>query len=195
MKLGLTNRGRTIWYGLLTAGVMILAIAGYGGYILYPRFHLPLVTGVGLLILAASAGIASFFSPCSFPLLVTLLSREPADVETPPSKRQHPILFSAALSLGASIFLLLTGAIVALGGGLFFKNITFASSTGRTIRTVVGSILIFLGLIQTGLLPVSFHAIADVFKPLQKRQARLRRKRPAFGYAFFGFIYLMAGFG
>ena len=194
MKSG-TDGGRTVWYFLLTAGVTILAVAGYGGYVLYPRFHLPAVTGIGLLILAASAGIASFFSPCSFPLLITLLSREPSVRETPSSKQQRPILFSIALSLGAGIFLLLTGVAVALGGGLFFKNITFASTAGRLIRIVVGVILIILGSVQVGLLPYSFHTITYIFKPLQKRQAQLRRKQPVLGYAFFGFIYLIAGFG
>lgn len=68
--------GGRLRYFLLISGISVLALVGYAGYVIHPRFDLPAVTGVGLLILAASAGIASFFSPCSFPLLVTLLARE-----------------------------------------------------------------------------------------------------------------------
>ncbi len=69
------DRGPVSRYALLVVGVAVLAIAGYTGYELYPRFDLPAAEGAGLLVLATGAGIASFFAPCSFPLLVTLLSR------------------------------------------------------------------------------------------------------------------------
>jgi cytochrome c biogenesis protein CcdA len=48
-----------------------VALTGYAGYELYPRFDLPALEGASLLVLAAGAGVASFFAPCSFPLLVT----------------------------------------------------------------------------------------------------------------------------
>ncbi|MDT8305317.1 MAG: hypothetical protein RRC07_05225, partial [Anaerolineae bacterium] len=65
---------RYLFLGLVIA-VLLLALAGYAGYVLYPRFALPAASGAGLLLLAAAAGLASFFSPCSFPLLATLLAR------------------------------------------------------------------------------------------------------------------------
>jgi hypothetical protein len=34
---------------------VILAVAGYNGYVLYPRFDLPAVSDTGLLVLAAAA--------------------------------------------------------------------------------------------------------------------------------------------
>lgn len=70
------NEGHGWRYAVLVLTIALLALAGYIGYILYPRFDLPGVSGAGLLVLAAAAGLGSFFSPCSFPLLVTLLSRE-----------------------------------------------------------------------------------------------------------------------
>ena len=63
-------------YALLVLAVAALASLAYAGYVLYPRFDLPPLQGAGLLLLAAGAGVASFFSPCAFPLLVTLLARE-----------------------------------------------------------------------------------------------------------------------
>lgn len=193
--MGRYEKNRISRYAFLTFGVAILALAGYIGYVLYPRFNLPSVTGAGLLVLAASAGIASFFSPCSFPLLVALLGRAPSAEDNKEQRIRHSILFSAALSIGASLFLLLTGAVIAAGGGALFRNVTFASTAGRIIRVFVGSFLVFLGLIQAGMLPFSFHKLEDLLKPLLRAEAGMRRRTPLIGFGLFGFTYLLAGFG
>ena len=57
-------------YLALTAGVVVVGLVGYLGFVVYPGLDLSAGVGVGLIALAAAAGIASFFSPCSFPLLV-----------------------------------------------------------------------------------------------------------------------------
>jgi hypothetical protein len=49
-------------YLLLALGVLLLAVAGYAGYVLYPRFDLPPATGVGLL-----PGLPRSFLPAPFP--------------------------------------------------------------------------------------------------------------------------------
>lgn len=180
-----------VWYSMLTLGVVMLAVAGYSGYVLYPRFGLPALSGLAVLVLAAAAGIASFFSPCSFPLLATLLARE-AGVERQTAKA---IRFAGALSIGAAAFLLLAGIAVALGAGALFAGVTFTSVTGKTIRSLVGLGLIALGLIQLGLIRVSFHGIDRLARPLLRYQAGERRERPTFGYAVLGFGYVLAGFG
>lgn len=187
---------RGIWYALLTLGVVILAVAGYVGYELYPRFDLPAAQGVGLLLLAAGAGVASFFSPCAFPLLVSLLAREtgtPAGAEG--GALGKALRFATALSLGAAAFLLIAGVAIALGGGALFAGVTFTSGAGMTIRSVVGALLIGLGLVQFGVLPNPLHAVEAVSRPLMRRQAEMRRKNPTTGFALFGFGYLLAGFG
>lgn len=192
---GEADSGRAARYGLLVAAVAIAGLAGYAGYELYPRFDLPAAEGAGLLVLAAGAGIASFFAPCSFPLLVTLLSR-PAGRSKNREPAARPVVFGAALSAGAAGFLLLAGVVIALGGRAFFETVTFTSTTGRTLRIVVGALLIGLGLIQTGVLASrSFHAVEGVTKNLNRSQARLRREHPVAGYTAFGFFYLLAGFG
>lgn len=63
-------------YAVLTILTLTVALFGYLGYVLYPRFDLPAGTGASLLLLSAAAGIASFFSPCGFALLVTVLARD-----------------------------------------------------------------------------------------------------------------------
>ena len=182
-------------YGVLTAAVVIIAVAGYIGYELYPRFDLPAAEGAGLLVLAAGAGIASFFAPCSFPLLVTLLSRQ-----VRPSARQQsagrPLVFASALAGGAAAFLVLLGLLIALGGSAFAASVTFTSTVGITLRIVVGALLVLLGLIQLGVFAASsFHAVEAVTKRFNRSQAQLRREHPVAGFTAFGFFYLLAGFG
>jgi cytochrome c biogenesis protein CcdA/copper chaperone CopZ len=181
-------------YAVLAVAVAVVALAGYIGYVLYPRFDLPAVQGAGLLALAAAAGFASFFSPCSFPLLLGLLGRQ-AVAQRTRGETARPVVFGGALAAGAGIFLLLAGVVIALGGEALFAGVTFTSSAGIAIRSIVGGLLVLLGLIQTGVLPFSLHAVSELARPLARWQARLRRKHPAAGFGVFGFAYVLAGFG
>lgn len=179
-------------YGLVVTGVVVLAVAGYAGYAVYPRFDLPALEGVGLVILAASAGIASFFAPCSFPLLLTLLSRQSGTVQV----HSSPVRFAVALAAGATAFLLLFGGLIAFGGQALARSITFTSTVGIALRIVVGMALVVLGLIQFGVLSDrTFRAVEPATARLNKVQARLRRRHPFAGFMAFGFFYLLAGFG
>ena len=185
-------------YGVLTVAIILVALAGYAGYELYPRFDLPAAEGIGLLALAAGAGIASFFAPCSFPLLVTLLSRQvgAAGQGKRAAGQRGPLVFALALSAGAVAFLVLLGLLIGLGGSAFAASVTFTSTVGITLRIVVGSLLILLGLIQFGVFAASsFHAVETVTKRFNRSQARLRREHPVKGFTAFGFFYLLAGFG
>lgn len=177
-------------YALLVGATAVAAVAGYAGYVLYPRFDLPPVTGASLLALSAAAGIASFFSPCSFPLAVTLLARE-----AKPGGQGRLTRLTLWLGSGALAFLVLSGVLIAAGAGAFFKEVTFTSAAGITIRAIVGLLLIFFGLIQMNVVRVSLLAVEGAARPMLARQARLRRDRPALAFGLFGFGYLLAGFG
>lgn len=179
---------------LAVSAVLLLALAGYLGYVLYPRFDLPAVSGSGLLLLAAAAGLASFFSPCSFPLLATLLARQVRDAEQGQAWARL-LRFGAALALGATLFLLLVGAAIALGAASLFAQVTFTSTAGRIIRAGLGSLLVVLGVLQwRGISPGS-GVIFRLFRPLAERQARWRRERPTLAFGLFGFGYILGGFG
>ena len=184
-------------YVALALGAVALALAGYLGYVIYPRFDLPAGQGAGLLLLAAGGGVASFFSPCSFPLLVTMLARPLGELALAHGRRRlrPALLFAAALSVGAATFLVGTGAVIALVGGRLFAGITFTSTAGRIIRLAVGLLLIVLGLIQLGRLPVDLRRYEPTLHRYLRRQARVRRQRPLVGFTLFGFGYLLAGFG
>jgi len=180
-------------YLLLALGVLLLTAAGYAGYVLYPRFDLPSATGVGLLALAAAAGIASLFSPCSFPLLMTLLAREATGDN---GRSSTPLIrFAGAFATGAALFLLLSGAALALGAAPLFARVTFTSNAGRILRAVVGVTLIGFGLWQIRGKSLNFGWLDTLLQPLWHAQVRLRRQRSAVGITLYGFGYILAGFG
>lgn len=181
-------------YVLLAAATVAAGLLGYLGYVLYPRFDLPAGSGAGLLLLASAAGIASFFSPCSFPLLLSILARAPGEAAGA-RRRETLLLYPVALAAGAALFLLAVGAIIAAAGTALFEGVTFTSLAGRVIRTVVGILLIALGLTQLGRLRVSFRRFEPAAHGFLRRQAGFRRRRPAAGFFVFGFGYVFAGFG
>ncbi len=184
-------------YALLVVATAAVALIGYLGYVFYPRFDLPAGTGATLLVVAAGAGIASFFSPCSFPLLLSMLARPIAAEAQAQSGRplRRAALFAAGLSVGASVFLVLVGLAIAAGAATYFDDVTFTSTAGITIRIIVGALLIMLGLIQLELLPISFRRFEPAMHGYLRRQAKVRRRRPVVGFTLFGFGYVLAGFG
>ena len=188
---------RTSIYALLVLATTAVALVGYLGYVLYPRFDLPAAQGATLLALAAGAGIASFFSPCSFPLLLSMLARPiAAEAQADRGHRfRKAATFAAALSLGASSFLILVGLAIAAGASTYFDDITFTSAAGITIRVVVGMLLVALGLVQLNLLPISFRRFEPAMHAYLRRQSQVRHRRPFVGFVLFGFGYLLAGFG
>jgi cytochrome c biogenesis protein CcdA len=148
------SKNNSLQYWIFVLVVVLLSIVAYAGYVLYPRFDLPSATSAGLLVLSVGAGIASFFAPCSFPLLVTLLGREVGanEAEGYGDSTRRALTFATALSLGAITFLVLSGIILALGGNALFANFTFTSPQAMTTRVVVGAVLILLGLVQAGVI-------------------------------------------
>jgi cytochrome c biogenesis protein CcdA len=188
------------WFGYaaFVLTVVLLGVVGYAAYLIYPRFNLPAVDTVGLFGLSIAAGIASFFSPCSFPLLATLLIRETRAEHSAADQRARfgkAFQYASALALGATVFLALTGGIIAAGGQSLLEGVTFTSSAGRSIRAVLGMFLVVLGLIQIGVLRAPFHRLASLARPLLVAQAHTRRRVPTIGFAIFGFAYVFAGFG
>lgn len=185
-------------YWLFALVVIALALGGYAGFVVYARSGLSAGAGGALLALAAAAGTASFFSPCSFGLLVTLLARETGAASQPADARTtgRALMFATGLAVGAVTFLLLLGVGIAAGGDALFRHVTFTSTTGRIIRSTVGVALVTLGLAQLNAFRLpGLDTMANAATNLQRAQAKLRRRRPLLGFALFGFGYLLAGFG
>lgn len=192
-----TDSHNEFWYLLLASIIGMMALAGYAGYVLYPRFDLPAATGIGLLMLAVAAGVASFFSPCSFPLLVTLLSRESrTETQSRRVRLNRSLAFGSSLAIGAVVFLALTGLGIALGASAIFGDVTFTSTIGRVLRLAIGGLLILLGLLQLGVIQAApFDGVHRISAPLMRRQRQLRQHHPVLGFSLYGFVYVLAGFG
>lgn len=183
-------------YWHLFLGVLLAALVGYSAYALYPRFALGEQT-LSLPLLAIAAGLASFFSPCSFSLMAALLARESGvnDQRTSSASVRRTSGFAVALALGATAFFALAGIGLAVGGSALFASVTFTSVAGRIIRLLTGSTLIVLGLMQLEKLPNVLTAAIQIASPLMRYQARHRGQAPALSFFVFGFAYPLAGFG
>ena len=193
--------GPSVHYTLLAVAIIGLALVGYVGFVVYPNLDLSAGVGVGLLLLAAAAGVASFFSPCSFPLLVGMLGRpfaERADGEDRRQPTRDSLTFATALSLGVVAFLALLGTAIAFAGDAVIKDVTFTSTAGRILRISVGALMIFVALIQLGHLNISPRRYEPAMKSFlrhQREEGRVRKQRPFLRFTMFGFGYLAAGFG
>lgn len=174
---------------LLIVFISVLSGLGYGLYLLYPRFDLPVVMGIPLIILAAGAGLASFFSPCSFPLLLTLLARQgDSDVRS-----LGPWRFAMGLSTGAGLFLIFLGGFFLAGGMALSRAVTFGSMPGIVLRLLMGMFLVWLGGVQLGW--VSDRAFRWLQQSLAPGPLEDDPRRSTAGLVGYGFGYVLAGFG
>lgn len=185
-----TKRDLIVRYvGLITA-VLLLALLGYTTFRLYPRLAQANPVGSGLLLLAITAGLASLFSPCSFPLLLTILTREASS-----KSRQSLIRSTLAFTMGVVLFLVLIGAVLAAGAGSFIAKMSFTSTAGRTLRLAVGLVLIGFGLWQMRGQSLNFVWLTRLLQPLWHTQTRWQRQKNVLSYGLYGFVYILAGFG
>jgi hypothetical protein len=177
---------------LITAVTLLLALAGYTVFRLYPGLTTH-AAETGLFLLAVAAGVASLFSPCSFPLLLTVLARRRVEGE---NGRFIPLLyFASAFAVGTTLFLLLTATAISLGAAPLISRITFTSIAGRVLRFVVGTVLIGISLWQTRGHSLNMGWLNTFLQPLWNAQFRLRRRRSTLSAGLYGFGYILAGFG
>ena len=177
--------------------VLLALIAG--GYGLFIWFVVTIMKGgavFGLLFVAIVAGIASFFNPCSFPLLPAYLARY-YTVEEPKEEglNKRKILFSGlAAALGVTAFNVLLGALIGLLGIGFGKSLALAggdpSSVVRWVRGVIGILLILFGFSQFTGRGINFHSL----QPHLKKDDSHGRG-PFYKMFSYGFLYTMLGIG
>ncbi len=95
-------------------------------------------------------GIASFVSPCVLPLIPAyifyLAGNNAKDMERPDARL---IFNGAAFILGFSAVFMLRGATATALGKYLMEN-------KQTVKTVSGIIIIFFGILQTGLIKIGF---------------------------------------
>jgi cytochrome c biogenesis protein CcdA len=179
---------------LLVAGTLLVALAGYTGFRLYPSIGGGSGSGAALVGVAAATGFAAFFSPCSFPLMLTMLGRQ-AGSDTGRSRLRPALRFALAASIGASAFVVGFGMLLSIGGGAIARQITFTSGPGRALRIAVGLLLITMGLAQLGRIRIPFFRLAVLATPIERRRRTSDNPDRFSNHVLYGFGYLIAGFG
>jgi len=179
--------------GLLIFATLVVALAGYIGFRVFKQFDVGAATGAGLVVVAATVGIAAFFSPCSFPLLLTTLTRQAS--ASPDHRGRSAFRFAAGASIGAVSFVIGFGLLLSVGGGVIASQFGFDSPQGRVLRVVVGITLIVMGLVQLGKIRVPFDNLTRLAQPIDRARAGISDETRFSSHVLYGFGYLVAGFG
>ena len=177
-------RARFVVIALL---VVVAGLAGYWGFVGFVGSGGPNTSTT--FVLAAATGFAAFFSPCSFPLMLTFLARRTEE------STRRALASALRVGLGAVTLLLSVGVAMALAGTAVGSVVTFDSAPGRVFRATVGVVLIALGLKQAGVVNwrmTWFDSVAAATAGWTDQSRSSNRFRKDFMY---GFGYLLAGFG
>ena len=180
------------WF--LGFGVVIATVlAGYVGFRWAATLELSGQAGAGLVALAGVTGVAVVFSPCSFPLLVTLFAvpDQPQRAE----RSRDGVLSALAIATGAATFLLLTGVAVGVAGEGIASAVSFSSPLGRLLRGVVAVVLVTAGLVQLGVIAIPLSRFAGVAGPLERHRVSLATTHRRRAQVLYGFSFVVAGFG
>ena len=174
-------------FAAIAFGVVVIGIAGYAGFVAFVGSDRDIAAGV--MVLAAGTGFAAFFSPCSFPLLLTFLTRRATD------SRGGALLSGLRVAAGATLLLAAVATVMVLGGTALGGVIEFDTAAGRLFRLGVGLVLMVLGLRQARLWGVRMRWLDRVAGPSARVFDPGRVTNPGRSDVVYGFGYLLAGFG
>ncbi len=179
----------------LTVGVVaIVAGAGYSGFRFAGWLDLGREAGAGVIALAVVTGLAAFFSPCSFALLLTLLAGSER-AATGARRRRDGVAVALAIGAGASLFLLAVGVGVGLLGEGIVQSVGFSTTGGRILRGIVASVVITAGLVQLGLISIPFWRVTRFAQPIERRRVAVADRHQHRAQLLYGFGFVVAGFG
>ncbi len=178
-------------YGLIILSVSLITLLGYLGFVAFLKQMMPAFSNYSLYLLATVAAVATFFSPCSFPLLPGYLS---AYYKAESGERGRALRRGVFATAGVVTFTFVVGAVIALLGQGVASSFSISSSNPslftRGLRIGLGAILVSLGAIQ--LSNVTFHSHAlDALTNKFYSAARNGDK----GLYLYGFGYNAAGIG
>lgn len=186
------NQSHRLTYSLILFSVAVVTLLGYLGFVAFLKEIIPAFNLYSLYFLAVIAGIATFFSPCSFPLLPGYLSFY---YNAGRSEHGNSALYYGALAAAGVIsFNLVLGAVIALVGEGVATTLSVSSPNPsqftRFLRIGIGIALMTLGAIQ--LSSVTFHtrAIDCLTKRLSASSTSGEK-----GLYLYGFGYNAAGIG
>ena len=173
--------------GAVILGLVVVAVAGYVGFVAFVESN-PGV-GAGVMVLAAATGFAAFFSPCSFPLLLTFLTRKSTE------STGSALVSALRVGAGAAVLLGLFAVGITVGGAALGRIVEFDSPPGRVFRLSIGLLLVVFGLRQSQRFGFRMQWL-DRVAASSARVLDPGRASNAAGADFaYGFGYLLAGFG
>lgn len=172
------------------AGSVAAGVGGYLGFVAFVENGSLGGLGAGVMGLAVATGFAAFFSPCSFPLLVTFLVRQNES-----GSRRNALASSLVVGLGAIVFFGLLAIVLALVGEGLGRLVGFDTTTGRLFRGLLGGFLVLLGLRQANLIKTRFGVFDILASAAGKTFDTSKIESPAARDFLYGFGYVLAGFG
>ena len=165
-------------------GLLVVGIFGYLG------FRVVATRGVsaGSIGLGAATGFAAFFSPCSFPLLLTPLTKRSAE------STRESVASAARVAVGVAVLLAVFAIVVLVAGDALAAAVAFDQPAGRTLRALIGIGLVLLGAHQAHLIQARFRIFDQIASAAARSLEPTSRRRWARDITY-GFGYLLAGFG
>jgi len=174
-------------------GIVLLLVVG--GYSLFLWFVINIAKGgatLGLATVAVAAGISSFFNPCSFPLLPVFLAKYFSKER---DKQINVISAGLGAALGVTIFNLILGSIIGLGGAAIGASFSIGSASPNTavltFRAIIGGLLVFLGLSHLTGRWLDLHSVEHKVSGYLGARSRTGRV----GIVSYGFLYPLLGIG
>ncbi|MBI3023918.1 MAG: hypothetical protein HYY68_09400, partial [Thaumarchaeota archaeon] len=185
------RKSRVFSYALVILSVSLITLLGYLVFVAFLKEVMPAFGNYSLYLLATVAAIATFFSPCSFPLLPGYLS---VYYNTELGERRRALRRGVLATTGVVTFTVIVGAVIALLGQGVASSFSISSPNPNlfsgAFRIALGAILVSLGAIQ--LSNVTFHTRAlDALTKSFHSAARTGDK----GLYLYGFGYNAAGIG
>ena len=171
----------------VTLGVLVVGVVGYLGFVAFVTSDQ--AAGSGVLALGALTGFAAFFSPCSYPMLMTFLARRGEE------SKGTALLSALRVGLGATLMLAVIGLVMAVGGAALGSIVQFDQPLGRAFRLAVGGVLIVLGLKQSRLVNFKMGWMYRFAGRTGRRFDPSQTTTRAGSDFLYGFGFLLAGFG
>ncbi len=172
--------------------ILILISVVLGGYFSF-RFFVTSVAGdfgaFTLFIVAVLAGVAVFFSPCSFPFIPVYLTKY---YEIKSSQKKHPLTLGIFASLGLLTFNILLGLAIAILGAGFGRSLSLTGQDPniavRWIRIIVGAFLLYVGFSNITGRGLNLHFLT----PKITMKDKINPLKTMYRY---GFLYTLIGIG
>ncbi len=180
-----------VYYVIIILLIALITMLGYLGFRFYHILSISSFSEYGLYFLALVAGVAAFFSPCSFTLLPAYISASYGNIQEGDKKIGY--IFSAAA--GVLSFSIILGIVVtAIGKATSVATFGLAATSPDVylviFRVFVGAILIFFGFMQ-----ISNATMHNRFTDGIAQRFNLKQKEKFWKFYMYGFGYTLAGIG